>query len=312
MDEAVAADRRARRQGPVPRQGPARQDRQARPAKPASRSGKRKARQAEGQSRQRQAASRQGPRGGGVGQGPPRRCPANPKTPAAPRDCRAKQEILDFLRDRRRQGRQARDRARLRRQGRRPRRAQRAAARDGRRRPARGQPQAACKQRGTLPPVTVLEIVGARSRRRARRRARRLGRGSKAPPRAHAACAERKRDSEPALGIGDRVLARITRLRRRCRGYRYRGASRSSGCRASQAAAARHLPRRCRAAAASSIPSTASSSRNGRSRAGDQGDAKNGDLVRFELARARPLRRAAARASLETARQSRTTSARSA
>ena len=116
------------------------------------------------------------------------------------------------------------------------------------------------KERGHLPPVAVLEIVArdADGELIAEPAVWDAAEGER--PRALVLAPRGKgRSGEPALGQGDRILARLTRLEdARRRPATATRPSRSSACRASSAGcSASSAPRR--PAAASSIPSTARS-----------------------------------------------------
>ena len=115
---------------------------------------------------------------------------------------------------------------------------------------------------GALPPVTVIEIV---SRDHDGEFVARPATWDEAQgPLPRILMAESKRETGPAAGIGDRVLARITRLDVDA-DYPYQARTIKKLARAANRMLGifRSLP-----APASSIPSTANSSRNGRFRAG--------------------------------------------
>ena len=294
-----AADRRARRQGPVQSQEAARQASAKKAKADASRrAARRKRRQGQakaevGQGRSRRPARRQ--RSCGVGRsGRTVRPQTASQKPASARACPSKEEILDYhaqpLRAKAGKREIARafaikggDRVALK--------ALLAEMADegllaGNRKgfKERGQP-AARRRAGDRRP---------RRRRRADRRARRLGcsegerpRVLVLAPRAGAA------GGEPALGQGDRILARITRLEDD--GRRSATATRrspSSACRARSAAcSASSAPRRDGGGIID--PVDRKELKEWPIAAGDEGDAKDGDLVRFDLAARASLRRAA-------------------
>ena len=158
MDEAVQLIAERAAKGPSKPKG-----RRAKAAKKADDAAARRrtARQSAKPKAKAQAQGQVGrhPRGGGVGSGRRRRCPANRKKPAAPRDCRASKTSSTIVRT---AGTKAGKREIARafsRQGRRPRRAERPARRDGRGGPARAATARASRSAGKLPPVAVLEIV---------------------------------------------------------------------------------------------------------------------------------------------------------
>ena len=183
------------------------------------------------------------------------------------------------------QGRQARDRARLLGQGRRPRRPQDAAGRDGRGGPAARQPQGLQGARATAARGGARDRR-ARRRRRADRRARRLGCAARAsaracwcsPPRGgHASARAGARPGRPHPGAHDAARRDATSPATATR------PSRSSACRARSAA--------CSASSAPQAerrrlidPVDRKELKEWPIAPGDEGDAKDGDLVRFDLA----------------------------
>ena len=312
-----AADRRARRQGPLQGQGPARQGQRQEGRRRRSRAGERQGKAAKPKAKAQGARARRKPagtpRGGGVGfRTRPTTVPRKPKearrasgaaeqarhprlscAPPAPRPASARSRAPSRVK--------GGDRVAL----------KRLLAEMAEEGLLARQPQGL---QGARAPAAGRRARDrrARRRRRADRRARRVGRRrGRAPARAGAGAARRGRPGEPALGHGDRILARITRLEERdVAGYRY------------EAEPIKRLPREKRRLLGifrtqgrrrrrSSIRSTARSCKEWPIAPGDEGGAKDGDLVRFDLARTRPLRRAAG-AHRRDARQPATTSARSA
>ena len=151
------------------------------------------------------------------------------------------------------------------------------------------------RKKGGLPPVTVLEVTGRDDDgdliakpavwEDAGRAARRC-----CCPRIGARAAGRHRGRDRRRRPRARAHHRARRSRRRrlsLRGLADQAAA------AREAPPARHLPRAHATAAAPSSRSTASSCAPGRSQKGDEGPAKDGDLVRFDLATQGPLPRPA-------------------
>jgi ribonuclease R len=145
------------------------------------------------------------------------------------------------------------------------------------------------KERGHLPPMAVLDIVArdADGELIAEPAVWDIAEGPR--PRALVLASRGKRDSsEPALGQGDRILARLTRLEEAdVAGYRY------------EAEPVKRLPReqrrligifRTKAGGGGLIdPVDRKELREWPVAAGDDGGARAGDLVRFELSRAHRL-----------------------
>ena len=169
------------------------------------------------------------------------RAHANPRAPAA-RAARRKEEILDFLSATRREGRQARDRARIRYQGRRAHRLEAAADGDGGRGPLAGN-RKDCARRAVCPlwrcsrssaaTTTAISLPSPSSGRRA-----------KASGRACSSCraARRGTDNEAAIGSATASLRASPRSKAGRRGIPLRGEP-IKRLAARQAAAARHLSR---------------------------------------------------------------------
>ena len=163
---------------------------------------------------------------------------------------------------------------------------QAAAGRDGRRGPARWATARASRSADSCRPWRCCEIVArdADGELIAEPAVWDAGEGD-APARAGARLARRTRSAEPALGQGDRILARLTRLEERRR-LRLPLRGRADQAPAARAAPpARHLPRQGGRRRRSSTPSIARSSKEWPIAPGDEGDAADGDLVRFELSR---------------------------
>ena len=141
------------------------------------------------------------------------------------------------------------------------------------------------KERGKLPPVAVLEIVARDKDGELIAEPAVWDAGEGERPRCW--CSPRARNGrsgEAALGQGDRILARITRLDDADSTATATRPSRSSACRARSAASSASSARKAGGGGVID-PVDRKELKEWPIAAGDEGDAKDGDLVRYDLNR---------------------------